>query len=176
MALVRPILFQVVGYQDSGKTTLTLKLIERLTKDGLKVATIKHHGHGGKPDVLEQKDSGLHISAGAHASLVEGGGRLLLQAENSEWQLEDKIGLLSFLKTDVILIEGHKREGFQKALLLKDEEDLQLVPELENIKVILTRKPDLLEQLEKFNLPAFHIEDEEGLEWMIKFVKNQANR
>lgn len=44
-------ILQIVGYQNSGKTTLMEKLIQALTYEGMKVATIKHHGHGGYPEV-----------------------------------------------------------------------------------------------------------------------------
>ncbi len=55
-----PIL-QIVGFQNSGKTTLTEKLIFRASIAGLKAASIKHHGHGGTPDTeLSSKDSIRH--------------------------------------------------------------------------------------------------------------------
>ena len=77
MAMVKePVIFQVSGYQNSGKTTLVNKIISGLKGKGLSVVTIKHHGHGGKPETPEGKDSSNHIESGAAASIVEGGGRL----------------------------------------------------------------------------------------------------
>jgi molybdopterin-guanine dinucleotide biosynthesis protein B len=93
VALVRPVIFQVVGYQNSGKTTFTAKLIETLVESGLKTVTIKHHGHGSRPDVVERKDTEKHLAAGARASIIEGDGRLILQADNYESTLEDQITL-----------------------------------------------------------------------------------
>lgn len=55
MAVVTPIIVQVVGFQNSGKTTFVKKLLQELSKQNIYVATIKHHGHGGKPDVVEKK-------------------------------------------------------------------------------------------------------------------------
>ena len=69
VALVRPFIFQMVGYHNSGKTTFMNKLLSCLKAEGIKTVTIKHHGHGGKPAVVEETDSALHISAGAVASL-----------------------------------------------------------------------------------------------------------
>lgn len=40
-------ILQIVGYQNSGKTTLVEKMVHALTEREMKVATIKHHGHGG---------------------------------------------------------------------------------------------------------------------------------
>ena len=53
--------FQIVGYQNSGKTTLMEKVISGAAEKGVRVAYIKHHGHGGAPDA---KDSTRHQQAG----------------------------------------------------------------------------------------------------------------
>lgn len=164
------VIFQIVGYQNSGKTTLTMKVIERLAHSGLQIATIKHHGHGGKPDVLQSKDSGRHISAGAAISLVEGGGRLIIQAEKHEWSLSQEIAILSSFKPDVILIEGHKKENYPKVVILRDERDLELLENLSNIKVIFYRDGEWSAALKSVNLPAFHFNDADGFQWIINFL------
>src|SRR5699024_11576702 len=64
-----------VGYKNRAKTTLVSNWIRLATSIKLKVAVIKHHGHGAKlamPD--EKKDSMQYIAAGADTSLVSGGG------------------------------------------------------------------------------------------------------
>ncbi|WP_083402476.1 molybdopterin-guanine dinucleotide biosynthesis protein B [Bacillus sp. MUM 116] len=137
MALVRPNIFQVVGFQNSGKTTVILKIIEELTKQGVRTVTLKHHGHGGKPSVISQKDSARHISAGAAASLVEGGGRLLLQAEDYSMELDDQIKILEPFQPDYILIEGHKQKNYPKLLILREKADLSLLEIVKNVKMIL---------------------------------------
>lgn len=38
--------YQIVGFQNSGKTTLMESIINYWSKHDLKVGTIKHHGHG----------------------------------------------------------------------------------------------------------------------------------
>lgn len=167
MALV---IFQIAGFQNSGKTTLSLKVIDKLAKAGLKIATVKHHGHGGKPDVLETKDSGRHISAGAAVSLVEGDGRILIQAEQQEWRLSDEIAILSSFKPDVILIEGHKRERYPKAVILRDESDVELLHTLENIQVVFFRDGAWTDEIDSIGVPAFHLDDDAGLEWVLNFL------
>lgn len=171
MALVKPVVFQIAGYQNSGKTTLILELIEKLSAGGMKIATVKHHGHGGKPDVLETKDSGRHISAGAAFSLVEGGGRILIQAEKTHWTLYEEIELLSFFKPDVILIEGYKNEKYPKAVILRDENDLSLLEKLENIKVVLYRDGNLANHLKDSSIPAFDAADQNGSLWIEDYIK-----
>ena len=171
MALVKPVIFQIAGFQNSGKTTLSLKIIEHLSADGLKVATIKHHGHGGKPDVLETKDSGRHISAGATVSLVEGGGRILIQAENGHWSLTEEIEMLSFFKPNAIIIEGHKNEGFPKAVILRDENDMNLVEKLTNVKVFFYRDANILPRLKNSKIPSFKTDDIHGYQWIENYIK-----
>jgi molybdopterin-guanine dinucleotide biosynthesis adapter protein len=170
MAVVDPIILQVVGFQNSGKTTLLSKIITQLSEKGMRVATIKHHGHGGKPDLIHEKDSSKHIEAGAHASLVEGKGRVILHAEQPTWNLEQQIKLVSALEPDIILIEGHKMREFPKVVLLRDEkEDLPLIEELVNIKAVFywhTKSP-----LSYLDIPCFPIKkEEEGLNWIIKYL------
>jgi molybdopterin-guanine dinucleotide biosynthesis adapter protein len=170
VALVKPAVFQIVGYQNSGKTTVCLKLIAHLSQLGLKIATIKHHGHGGKPDVCETKDSGRHIHAGAAISLVEGAGRMLIQAENDHWSLDEEVEILTFFKPDVILIEGYKNEHYPKAVILRHEHDLELIGRLPNIKVILHRNEDLEKHLSGSALPSFHSNDEKAYQWISNYI------
>jgi molybdopterin-guanine dinucleotide biosynthesis adapter protein len=175
MALVKPVIFQIVGYQDSGKTITMIEVVKLLSSDGFKIATIKHHGHGGKPDLAEKKDSGRHVEAGALASLIEGEGRVLIQAEKSEWSLLEEIKLLSTLSPNLILIEGHKFADFPKAVLLRDEQDLPLLEELSNIQGVFCRKPEVMNKLVNHrSYPAFFKTDE-FYSWIIGDLKQRLS-
>ena len=175
MALVKPIIYQVVGYQNSGKTTFLLKLIQVLKNDGFKTVTIKHHGHGGRPDVPLQKDSSKHLEAGAAAALVEGEGRLVLQADESSWSLDEQIRLMNFFQPDMILIEGHKHEAYPKILLLRDENDLSLLTKVDNIKAVIVWSKTLLEMVrERLNVQTFHITEEKTVKAVSNFLKTQV--
>jgi molybdopterin-guanine dinucleotide biosynthesis adapter protein len=162
--MVKPIIYQIVGYQNSGKTTVVLKLIEILKNDGYKTATIKHHGHGGRPDILSQKDSAKHINAGAVASLVEGEGRLCLQADETILTLEEQINFVDFFRPDIILIEGHKKKPYPKLLIIRDEDDLSLISTLSNIKTVLVWKKELIDIVRgQLEVPVFYIAEEMAL-------------
>lgn len=136
----KPLIVQVVGFQNSGKTTFVKKLVQVLSRLNFRIATIKHHGHGGKPDVVEKKDSSEHIKAGAFASLVEGEGRLLLQVEKERWSLEEKIHISSSMNPDIIVVEGHKEESYQKIVLLRDEADFEALKRLHNVLAFSSRE------------------------------------
>jgi molybdopterin-guanine dinucleotide biosynthesis adapter protein len=177
VALVKPVIYQIVGYQNSGKTTIILKLIEILKNEGFKSVTIKHHGHGGRPDILSQKDSAKHINAGAVASLVEGEGRLCLQADEIALTLEEQIRFMDFFRPDIILIEGHKSKSYPKLLILRDENDLSLISDVCNIKTVIVWDKELIDGIKgQLGVPVFHITEEIALteisRELIKLVQN----
>lgn len=156
--LKAPVL-QIVGFQNSGKTTLLTKIIETVSLDGLKVGTLKHHGHGGSPDVFDEgKDTGKHRQAGAMATGVEGNGLLQLHVLNSNgWSLQEMLSLYDQLPIDLILIEGFKKENFPKIVLLRSEEDELLLKQLDNIKIIIHWHYSLKTTTE---IPTFHLRSE----------------
>ncbi|MBV7508538.1 molybdopterin-guanine dinucleotide biosynthesis protein B [Bacillus sp. sid0103] len=171
MALVTPVIFQVVGYQNSGKTTITSNLIKTLAAKGVKTVTIKHHGHGGRPEKPPLKDTDKHLHAGALASIIEGNGSILLQAENHYYSLDDQIELMKFFQPDVIIIEGYKFESFPKLLIVRSEDDLPLLNKVSNIAAIVYWKDKLyLKITSETNVPCFHIDDKMGISWTLEFL------
>ncbi|MBP2241145.1 molybdopterin-guanine dinucleotide biosynthesis protein B [Cytobacillus eiseniae] len=178
MAVVtEPVVFQVVGYQNSGKTTVVKQIIESLSAKRFKVATIKHHGHGGKPDIIESKDSHQHITSGAFASLVEGDGRILLQAEQNSWLLDKQIQLLSSLNPNFILVEGHKSAHYPKIVLVRNTEDHVLLTKLTNIKAVFYWGNEPFECEEQVPpYVSFHINDSSSYEWICNFLICQIKK
>src|SRR5690625_1984789 len=85
---------QIVGYKSSGKTTLTTRLIELLSARSVRVASLKHHGHGGVPLGLEETDSEKHRQAGALIAGVEGAGVLQLSNHHA-WRMEQMVAIRS---------------------------------------------------------------------------------
>lgn len=120
--------FQIVGYKNSGKTTLMELLVDRFASSGIRVGTIKHHGHGGKPDCVENTDSFKFLKAGAGCSAVVGDGEWQLTISNSMPQtLEQMIELQKMLGSELILIEGFKEKCFPKIVMLRSKEDADLL-------------------------------------------------
>jgi len=107
-------IFGVVGWKNSGKTTLVTRLVAELTRRGLKVSTVKHAHHAfdiDKPDT----DSFKHRQAGASEVMIVSGHRWALMHELRE---EDEPPLAAALARispcDLIVVEGYKREGHPK--------------------------------------------------------------
>ena len=171
MALVaRCTVLQVVGFQNSGKTTLVEKLIKKAKQFNLCVGSIKHHGHGGPPDSSGQpKDSYRHHQAGADVAGVEGDGILQLTAESKDWSLRKLINFYQFFSPDVIFVEGYKKESYPKAVLIRSEEDLVLLSSLTNIICVISHIP-LKNEVQRA-YPMFHLqEDELYLNFLLKEV------
>ncbi|EPE63357.1 molybdopterin-guanine dinucleotide biosynthesis protein B [Exiguobacterium sp. S17] len=110
-------ILQVVGYQNSGKTSFVSELTERLSATGLRVGVIKHHGHGGALD-LPMTDSHRHALAGAVlSSVISENGTFI------EWKAVDTFELLVNwyeAHVDVLLIEGYKKKNYPKVVLIRE--------------------------------------------------------
>ncbi len=107
-------IFGIAGYSGSGKTTLIEKLIPLFTERGLKVSLIKHAHHSFDID-RPGKDSYRHRQAGCSEVLIAASARWALMHElrgAPEPTLQDLIQRIS--PCDLLLIEGYKREAFDK--------------------------------------------------------------
>lgn len=106
--------FGIVGWKNSGKTTLTARLIAELTKRGLRVATLKHAHHAFDID-HEGTDSFRHRSAGAGEVAIVSNRRWAIIHElrnEEEPSLEAMLQRLS--PCDLVLVEGYKRAAHAK--------------------------------------------------------------
>ncbi|EEL85748.1 Molybdopterin-guanine dinucleotide biosynthesis protein B [Bacillus cereus AH1272] len=141
-----------------------------LAESEMKVATIKHHGHGGFPEVA-QKDSERHRKAGAVVSSVEGAGLLSLSSLRDEWSLQEIIRLYEFFEVDTILIEGYKAEKYPKVVLLRSAEDIELLHKVENVVAIITWDNVLSNLREDYKV--FHITEEKlYVDWFLQTVRS----
>ncbi len=113
----------VVGYKNSGKTTLVSRWVRLLKENNLSVAVLKHHGHGGKPDLGESStDTSQFLVNGADTTLVAGGGAVQF-IWNEEPEFARLKEMASIGNPDVLLIEGYKGETGDKVVLLRNLED-----------------------------------------------------
>ncbi|WP_100402814.1 molybdopterin-guanine dinucleotide biosynthesis protein B [Bacillus sp. FJAT-42315] len=174
MALARHCsILQVVGFQNSGKTTLMEKLIHRATSEGLLSASIKHHGHGGVPvNESASKDSVRHYQAGAVVSGVEGAGVLSLTVKREAWSLQQLLTLYQTFDINVIFVEGYKQESYPKVVLLRSAEDIPLLHSLSNIQCVIYWEACHLSN--DLPYPAFPIvDDKQYIDFLIRIVREQ---
>ncbi|MBD7985249.1 molybdopterin-guanine dinucleotide biosynthesis protein B [Sporosarcina sp. Sa2YVA2] len=127
----------VVGYKNSGKTTLITRWIRLLKEKGLKVAVLKHHGHGGKPDMSDSgTDTMQFLDNGADATVVAGGGavQFIWNEEPDFMQLKE---MAATGNPDILLIEGYKEEQGHKVILVRDKEDWQTLSLLQGRQLVI---------------------------------------
>ena len=135
MASVR--ILQIVGYKNSGKTTLMGQWISLLSSRGYSVASIKHHGHDGDLEMpVTSTDSMKFWRSGASSSIVSGSGtvQMHLKQEATLQQLKE---LAIYSLPDIILIEGFKQEKEPKVVMLRSEADWNELQSLSSIELIV---------------------------------------
>ncbi len=113
-----------IGYQNSGKTTLVEKVIAELTRRGLRVGSLKHHGHHGFDIDVPAKDTWRHHQAGSkHVGLI----CATRWAEYADTREEDEMPARELLSryndVDVAIIEGYKTEGFDNIVVARSGVD-----------------------------------------------------
>jgi molybdopterin-guanine dinucleotide biosynthesis protein B len=106
--------FGITGWKNSGKTTLTERLVAELSRRGWRVSTVKHAHHDfdiDKPDT----DSFRHRQAGAGEVAVVSGRRWALMHELRGEEEPPLAQILARLAPcDLVLVEGYKRERHLK--------------------------------------------------------------
>ena len=100
-----------MGWKNSGKTTLAVRLVEELTARGLAIATIKHAHHTLRLDD-EGTDSARHRAAGAQQVAVVSQKRWALMTEAAEPDFDDVVAKLE--PCDLIVVEGYKSQPIAK--------------------------------------------------------------
>lgn len=104
----------IAGWKKSGKTTLTVRLVEEFTRRGLKVATVKHAHHAFQIDD-GATDSARHRRAGARQVAVVSNERWAIVTELDgapEPNFEEVIAALE--PADLVIVEGYKSAPIPK--------------------------------------------------------------
>ncbi|MCG8446642.1 MAG: molybdopterin-guanine dinucleotide biosynthesis protein B [Hyphomicrobiales bacterium] len=152
-------IFGITGWKNSGKTTLTVKLVEELARRGFRISTVKHAHHVFDIDT-PGTDSFRHRMAGASEVMIVSGNRWALMhelREEDEPPLDEILPRLS--PCDLILIEGYKREGHPKIECRRREarKNEPLSPRDPSIRAIAADMPI------EATLPVFALDDISGL-------------
>jgi molybdopterin-guanine dinucleotide biosynthesis protein B len=117
-APIPPALVAIVGKSDSGKTTFIEKLLPELIALGLRVGTVKHHGHSTDID-HEGKDSWRHGRAGAAAYVVSSPSQLAYVAKTDAEVPLAAIARRFFDGFDLVVAEGYKASAPHRVELFR---------------------------------------------------------
>ncbi|MEL6427459.1 MAG: molybdopterin-guanine dinucleotide biosynthesis protein B, partial [Pseudomonadota bacterium] len=103
--------YGIVGWKNSGKTTLVERLVVEITGRGFSVSTVKHAHHTFDVD-HPGKDSHRHRSAGAQEVLLASRNRWALMHELRGAEEPSLADLTRYLApVELVLIEGYKRDS-----------------------------------------------------------------
>lgn len=160
----------IVGYKNSGKTTLISRWVRLLKNVGLTVAVLKHHGHSSPLSMPDEETDGMHyFNNGADLSIVAGAGSAQLLM-NEEPDFSQLMQMASLTDPDVVLIEGFKKERGQKVVLLRDENDWDALRQLSNIQAVIGQTKMELNAKRFGRNAEIEIDD-----WFLQWIKEDDN-
>ncbi|SHL23404.1 molybdopterin guanine dinucleotide biosynthesis accessory protein MobB [Desulfatibacillum alkenivorans DSM 16219] len=117
-----PTIVSIVGFSNSGKTTLAVALIASFKARGYKLGVIKHAAHGFDMD-RSGKDSYKHKQAGADAVVVASAKRIALVKDVQRDMSPVDVARAYFPDMDLVLVEGYKKEDLPKIEVMGFDED-----------------------------------------------------
>lgn len=154
---MRPPVLGIAGWKNSGKTTMTERLVAELSRRGLRVATVKHAHHDFDVDV-PGTDSWRHRHAGAREVAIVSARRWAVMhelREEPEPALEEVLERLS--PADIVIVEGWKRGSHPKIELRRRAALAGNPPLAEADPAIIAVAAD--HETEAGALPVFHLDD-----------------
>ncbi len=152
----------IIGYKNTGKTTLICKILEKLSQDkNLKIASVKHSNEKYNKDHNENSDS---------YKFKKNSRVVILSTENDTTLYYDKLSLKEIISRlelnnyDFVIIEGFKEQlkelNIPKIVMVKEDEGLELCDK-HTIKAIYNCKYDIEEiiklVLEKSTIPTYNL-------------------
>jgi molybdopterin-guanine dinucleotide biosynthesis protein B len=170
---MKPPVFGIAGWKNSGKTTLTCALVAEFSRRGFRVATVKHAHHVFDID-REGADSHCHRRAGANEVAIVSGRRWALMHElldEAEPTLEEILSRLS--PCDLVLIEGYKSESHPKIEVRRSAArgDKPLAPSDPTVLAIAADHP-----IENSGVPVLDLDDVDAITDLISDHLGLAKR
>jgi molybdopterin-guanine dinucleotide biosynthesis protein B len=151
-----PPLIGIVGWKNSGKTTLIEGLVAALARDGLRVATVKHthhelRAHDGATDGERHARAGAVKTAVISPSQWELAGELMSNPAPALDEVAERLG-----PADLVLIEGFKSAPIPKIEVRREASPTrdQLAPRDPNVIAIAADHA-----VEGASVPVFSLDD-----------------
>jgi molybdopterin-guanine dinucleotide biosynthesis protein B len=113
-------IYGVIGWKNSGKTSLMERLVAEITARGFTVSTVKHVHHDVDLD-HPGKDSFRHRAAGASEVVLASAHRFALMREHRGPEPELPAILARMAPVDLVLVEGYKRDAHPKVEVFRLE-------------------------------------------------------
>lgn len=119
-------IYGVIGWKNSGKTSLMERLVAEITGRGISVSTVKHVHHAVDLD-QPGKDSYRHRQAGAREVVLASADRFALMVEHRGPEPELPAILARLAPVDLVLVEGYKRDAHPKIEVWRAETGQNLI-------------------------------------------------
>lgn len=118
--------YGVIGWKNSGKTSLMERLVTEITGRGFTVSTVKHVHHAVDLD-QPGKDTYRHRQAGAREVVLASADRLAILVEHRGTEPELPAVLARLAPVDLVLVEGYKRDAHPKVEVWREETGQPLI-------------------------------------------------
>jgi molybdopterin-guanine dinucleotide biosynthesis protein B len=170
---MKPPLFGITGWKNSGKTTLAAGLISELTRRGYAVTALKH-AHQSFDIDHPGRDSFKLRAAGARRVVLSSPKRWAVMHElgdEPEARFEELLAQAG--PCDLVLIEGFKNQMFPKLEIRRDGAASRepLVSKISQVVAVASDHP----ARETDGLPVFHIDDVAGIAGFVIAYLNLAS-
>lgn len=161
-----PLVIQIVGFKNSGKTTLIERLISSLTGFGFQIGTIKHDAHNQFDIDHPGTDTWRHRKAGAHVTAITSAHHTAVMTGNSS-SLQDLLQMMTTM--DLVFVEGFKHEQHSKIVILKDKEDEKLIRQLDHVIAVAAWADEMEFDEPDIEVPVFSVNDIDNIStWIMK--------
>lgn len=155
-----------VGRHDSGKTAVVCAVIAELTRRGLDVGSIKHHGHVGFDIDVPGKDSYRHRKAGATEVMIASPDAIA-HIKRVERECECDQLVRSMPGHDLVVVEGYRQSGLPCIEVMREasERDREAAARYAeeglpaSVVALVTDIPAMEELGRAVGLPVFQLPD-----------------
>ncbi|BBL62318.1 hypothetical protein MarbSA_13580 [Methanobrevibacter arboriphilus] len=142
-------IISVVGKKNTGKTSLTVKIIKELKKRSFKVATIKHSHHMLEMD-RENTDTWKHKEAGSE-TVVGIGNRTFFNIDK-DLTLERLLFLIKLIdEPDFVVVEGFKNYNYAKISTSNEINDEFTLKNVDALNIKDSEIPKLVDLIENYS-------------------------
>ncbi|MBO8162438.1 MAG: molybdopterin-guanine dinucleotide biosynthesis protein B [Brevibacillus sp.] len=148
-----PPIIQIVGYANTGKTTLITELIRCFQQLDRRVGVIKRDGHDHEWE-REGTDTWRFREAGAPLVALQSSSKTAW-FEQQSLSLSDLVWRMGQAGADLIIVEGFKTAAYPKLLLVRAPQQLALLDQLTACRAIVSWFP-----FQHPVLPVFSIDDQ----------------
>lgn len=160
--------FGVMGWKNSGKTHLMVRLVAELTSRGYSISTIKHAHHALEFSTCDA-DGQEQRPAGAYETIFSSSTRWSLTKETPPGADEDPLAdLLAKLEpVDLVLVEGYKLESHPKLEAYRAGSRRDLIARTDDRIVAVASNADL----QDLNVPLLELDDTQAIaDFIVDYV------